>query len=84
MSNVFIQDSELVNGVLDSKEKNHHFITVQLKTVEVIIDISNISKQLRDELYGLEFQLDDNISTALSEQLNIEGRQIFFTLNESE
>ena len=84
MSNVFIQDSELVNGVLDSKEKNHHFITAQVDDIEVIIDISNISKQLRNKLYGLEFQLDKNISTALSEQLNIEGRQIFFTLNESE
>ena len=79
-----IQDSELVHaGMIDADDK--HFVNIRAEDASksVIVEISHIYEQFKDvieALNGQTFEVHDDISTELFEQLNIEGHEEFYHL----
>ena len=79
-----IQDSELVHaGMIDADEKHFVHIRAEDASKSVIVEISHIYEQFKDvieALNGQTFEVHDDISTELFEQLNIEGHEEFYHL----
>jgi hypothetical protein len=82
---VYIQDSELVHGTVDSDSQIKHLINIESDDAEksIIVEIDHIYEQFKDvieALNGQTFEVHDDISTELFEQLNIEGHEEFYHL----
>ena len=79
-----IQDSELVHsGMIDADEKHFVHIRSEDASKSVIVEISHIYSQYKDiieALNGQTFEVHDDISTELFEQLNVEGHEEFYHL----
>ena len=79
-----IQDSELVHaGMIDADEKHFVHLRAEDASKSVIVEISHIYEQFKDvieALNGQTFEVHDDISTELFEQLNIEGHEEFYHL----
>ena len=79
-----IQDSELVHaGMIDADDKHFVHIRAEDASKSVIVEISHIYEQFKDvieALNGQTFEVHDDISTELFEQLNIEGHEEFYHL----
>ena len=79
-----IQDSELVHaGMIDADEKHFVHLRAEDASKSVLVEISHIYEQFKDvieALNGQTFEVHDDISTELFEQLNIEGHEEFYHL----
>mgnify|MGYP003148757800 CR=1 FL=1 len=82
---VYIQDSELVHGTVDSDSQIKHLINIESDDAEksIIVEIDHIYEQFKDvidKLNGQTFEVHENVSAQLLQQLNIEGHEEFYHL----
>ena len=81
-----IQDSELVHaGMIDADEKHFVHLRAEDASKSVIVEISHIYEQFKDvidKLNGQTFEVHENMSAQLLQQLHIEGHEELYHLTE--